>query len=57
VKQAAAQLDALLAAKGITEDELVAEFKSAAPPSIDETRQGAGAGCEHTDSCRARGLT
>jgi len=28
VKQAAAQLDALLAAKDITEDELVAEFKS-----------------------------
>ena len=27
LKQAAAQLDALLAAKGITEDELVAEFK------------------------------
>jgi PHD/YefM family antitoxin component YafN of YafNO toxin-antitoxin module len=28
LKQAAAQLDALLAAKDITEDELVAEFKS-----------------------------
>jgi hypothetical protein len=25
----------------------------AAPPSIDEPRQGAGAGREHTDSCRA----
>lgn len=28
LKEAAAQLDALLAAKGITEDELVSEFKS-----------------------------
>jgi PHD/YefM family antitoxin component YafN of YafNO toxin-antitoxin module len=28
LKEAAAQLDALLAAKGITEDDLVAEFKS-----------------------------
>jgi len=28
LKEAAAQLDALLAAKGLTEDDLVAEFKS-----------------------------